>query len=309
MKMKLNRTKIFSGLSSFAIAAGIPAVADATTTMFQAAAQANADLIHQYSYDGASTAARLADQEGAIDLTEQAYGSGTTADLGYGLGGWDGTSQSFSSYRQIPGSDGDGGAQLRAPGVTFGATFSFEVIISPDVIGYSGGSFDLGYALATRDGGRGYFLVQGDGNLPSPTHPFSSTLGDGYNVGNTNIISGSPLVAGDWYYVAGSYTRNGTTDVTWTNYIANLSAGDTTLTAVGPFTNSGVYPDLAQNLGIGGRWDNGEAFQGKFDEVNLYSAALTGDTFQQHLTALIPEPSVIGLLVLGFIPFLRRRQA
>ena len=76
--------------------------------------------------------------------------------------------------------------------MTFGNTFSYEAIISPGQAGLGGGSFDLGYALATRVGSeRGYFLVQGDGNLPSPTHPFSSTLGNGYNVANTNIISGS----------------------------------------------------------------------------------------------------------------------
>jgi len=303
-----NNSQLIIGISSVALMALLSPSARATTTMFQASAQGEASLIHQYSFDGVSNADRRADQMGTIDLTEQAFGSGTTADLGYGLAGWDGTSQAFSSFRQIPGADSAGSAQLTAPGVTFGNTFSYEAIISPGQAGLGGG-LAIGFVLATRVGSeRGYFLVQGDGNLPSPTHPFSSTLGNGYNVANTNIITGA-LTAGDWYYVAGSYTRNGSANVTWTNYVANLTAGETVLNAAGPFTNTGVYPTGAQNVGIGGRWDNGESFPGLFDEVNLYSGALSEASFQANLDQLlIPEPTAPALLALALIPILGRRR-
>ena len=81
------------------------------------------------------------------------------------------------------------------------------------------------------------------------------------------------------------------------------------LSAAGPFTNTGVYQTGAQNVGIGGRWDNGESFAGLFDEVNLYRGALSEAAFQANLDQLlIPEPTVPALLALALIPILRRRR-
>ena len=66
---------------------------------------------------------------------------------------------------------------------------------------------------------------------------------------------------------------------------------------------------MLKNVGIGGRWDNGESFAGLFDEVNLYSGALSEAAFQANLDQLlIPEPTVPALLALALIPILRRRR-
>jgi len=279
----------FRHLLAVSLVAGIPRGAEATTEDLQNTAQAHPNLIHQWSFDGADVSTAGVDLKGSAHLVERSYGA--SEPLGYDVSGFDGTSNAFSTSRG-PGSDHAIGRFLWAGGANqlpaLGNTFSFEIIVQPAQDAITGGSFNLGYILASRVGDdRGYFLVQGDGNLPSPTHPFSSTLGNGYNVPNTNIIGGSPLTVGDWYYVAGSYTADPGVSVTWTNYYANLTAGGPLVTA-GPFTNAGgTYPiGTAIDFGIGGRWDNGEAFPGSIDEVNLYNAALDAATFQAHLIQL-----------------------
>ena len=292
--LKLKEAGLFRNLLFVSLVAGIPQGAEAATADLQNTAQANPNLIHQWSFDGEDVSTAGKDLKGSSDLAERIYGTPTAA-LGYNVGGFDGTSKAFSSNR-APGGDSAGGAYLKATGANqlpaLGDTFSFEIIVKPAQDAITGGTFNLGYVLSSRsadNASRGYFLMQGDGILPSPTHPFSSTLGNGYNAVNTNIITGSPLTVGDWYYVAGSYTADpGGANVTWTNYYANLTTGGPLVT-VGPFTNSGgTYPrGAAIDFGIGGRYDGQEAFPGSIDEVNLYSAALDGATFQAHLDQLL----------------------
>jgi hypothetical protein len=176
---------------------------------------------------------------------------------------------------------------LHQPLITLGESVSFEAIFQPLQEEILGGTWNLGYIVATRVGGvRGYFLIQGE-PAPSEGTVLTSTTGDGHRPDNTNRIL-EPVTAGHWYYVAGSYSAdivNGT--VTFTNYVADLTAGETVLTAVGPFTNSGgTYPIGDTTLGIGKRWDSGESFPGLIDEVNLYQAELGPAEFQAHLDAL-----------------------
>jgi hypothetical protein len=253
---------------------------------FQAAAQSNANLMHQYTFDGADDDARIEDKKGSADLEIKPFGSGTADDLGLGETGFDGSSQAVSIFRS-EGSDHTGGAALHQPSITLGESVSYEAIFQPRQEEISGGTWNLGYIVATRVGGdRGYFLIQGE-PAPSEGTVLTSTTGDGHRPDNTNRIL-EPVIAGHWYYAAGSYsadTENGT--VTFTNYIADLTAGDTVLTAVGPFTNSsGTYPIGDTTLGIGQRWDAGEAFPGLIDEVNLYQSELAQGEFQAHLDML-----------------------
>ncbi|NIP94850.1 MAG: hypothetical protein GWO24_15960, partial [Akkermansiaceae bacterium] len=91
------------------------------------------------------------------------------------------------------------------------------------------------YLISTRVGGdRGYFLTQG-GPLPSRGMRLASTMGNLHSDGNTNVLL-QAVTPGAWYYAAGSYRIDGGR-VTWTNYVADLTAGQTVLTQVGPFTN------------------------------------------------------------------------
>ena len=78
--------------------------------------------------------------------------------------------------------------------------------------------------------------------------------------------------------------------MTWTNYVADLTAGESGLTVIGPFTNSGgTYPQGATPLGIGGRWDGQESFAGFIDEVAFYNEALPASIFQKHLALISGE--------------------
>ena len=318
-KRKLGLSRNIFSVSLVALVAGIHQGADASTLDFRAAAQATTGLIHQWGFDGADVATAGRDLEGTANLAQKFYGNnlgGVITPIGYDQLGYDGTSKAFRSNRSA-GSDGAGGGYLKAetanPVSALGSTFSFEVIVKPDQAAITGGSFNLGYILSSRsadNNSRGYFLVQG---LPpaGATSPLSSIIGGGSSLINANTITPSALTVGDWYYVAGSYTANGTTNVTWTNYYANLTAGGPLVTS-GPFTNSaGTYPmGAAREFGIGGRYDGQEAFPGFIDEVNLYSTALSSSDFQAHLTqlAVVPEPSTVALLSLGLLSLARRRR-
>jgi hypothetical protein len=313
VKHNLKEAGLLRNLLFVTLVAGIHQGAEASTLSFRAAAQANAGLIHQWGFDGADVSTAGLDLEGATNLAQQIYGTG--APIAYDQLGYDGTSNAFRTNRSV-GSDATGGGYLKAtsanPVSALGSTFSFEIILKADQASITGGVNNLGYILSNRsadNASRGYFLVQGQAPLPAAASPFSSTLGSGYTVVNTNIITGSPLTVGDWYYVAGSYTAIPGVSVTWTNYFANLTTGGPLVTS-GPFTNSGgTYPiGAALQFGIGGRYDGQEAFPGYIDEVNLYSTALSGTDIQTNFNALIPEPSTFALFSLGLLSILRRRR-
>jgi len=250
---------------------------------------------------------------GGANLSEQSYGPTGVGALGYNSGGWDGTSTAASTYRLDPGNDAEDGAYFRATGasqITLGNNFSFEAIVQADHATLSGGSFNLSYIISSRPASdRGYFLTQG-GPIPSTGVQFASTMGNGHNASNTNTIVPT-ITVGNWYYLAGSHVANPGVDVTWTNYYADLTAGDMALTTAGPFTNSGGTYGLAtaMDFGIGGRWDGQEAFDGQLDEVSFYNTNLGAAAFQANLDALlIPEPSRFALLGLGLTSFLLRRR-
>ena len=111
---------------------------------------------------------------------------------------------------------------------------SYEVLFQADSDEISGGNFNLGYILTTRIGNdRGYFLVQGNAPLPSTGQQLSSTIGDGFAVRNQNLIL-ETIEADHWYFVSGSYVINDNNTTNFTNYIADLSAGETILKRIGP---------------------------------------------------------------------------
>lgn len=303
MKLKFGISK---GILSLALVAGIHQEAEAATINLQSAAQANPNLLHQWSFDGADPTARRADQEGTAHLNEV----GVAANLVYGAAGWDATSDAAAPFRTIPGSDfGASNASFQNSSITLGNAMSFEVLFRPTEAQITGGSFNLGYILSTRVGtNRGYFLLQGSAGGAADGNDLASMIGNPFGASNENTLQ-ETIVANNWYYAAGSYTTDGI-NTTFTNYFANLTAGDTTLTTVGPIVVAGSYPTTATPVGIGGRWDGaGEAFPGSIDEVNLYNTNLSGAAFQANLNQLlIPEPSTVGLLSLGLVSLLRRRR-
>ena len=263
---------------------GSSALSHAAVSDWQAAASSQPNLLHHYNFDGSTDQERMNDRMGEAHLAPRLFGSGTLEQLQLGVPGFDESSASARTHRG-PGSDNAEGAYLHTPSVTLGGAVSYEILFSPLDAGISGGAWNLGYILSARVGNdRGYFLTQG-GPLPSSGTSIKSTIGNSHSDPNTNTVL-DQFTAGNWYYVAGSYTvRQG--NVTWTNYVADLTAGETTLTAIGPFTNAGgTYPLVSSELGIGGRWDRQEAFSGFIDEVMFYDEALPGSVFQEHLSLL-----------------------
>ncbi|MCH8046792.1 MAG: PEP-CTERM sorting domain-containing protein [Planctomycetes bacterium] len=179
----------------------------------------------------------------------------------------------------------------------------------PDEAIIEGGDWNLGHILATRvDSNRGYFVIQGSaqeigGTFGVDGDDFSSVIGGSFNVSNEQTIA-ETMQADHWYYLAGSYTAAADgSSTTFTNYIADLTAGDTTLTTSGPITVTGTYPTGPTPLGIGNRWDAGEAFPGTIDEVNFYDAALDASVFQAHLDALTKAALQSDLTGNGFVDF------
>ena len=281
----MNNWRIFLWMG--AISWSLSSSAYATVSDWQAAARSLPDLLHQYSFDGITNEERTSDFKGNADLALRVFGSGTSDQLQLGVTGFDSSSDAVQTHRG-PGTDNAEGAYLRAESITLGDSTSFEILFSPLAPEITGGQWNLGYIISTRSGNdRGYFLTQG-GPLPSTGRRIESTIGNSHSDSNTTTVLES-FIPGHWYYVAGSYTR-GRNNVTWTNYVADLTLGQRNLTTVGPFTNSGgSYPLISTPLGIGGRWDAQESFSGLIDEVNFYNQALSSAVFQRHLSILLGD--------------------
>ncbi|MGE9267265.1 MAG: PEP-CTERM sorting domain-containing protein [Verrucomicrobiales bacterium] len=263
--------------------------AHATVMSWQSVVQNDADAMHLWSFEGATTTEQQNDSVGSNDLAKQ--GTGT---LNFGSG-YDGTSQSFTPDR------GNSTAYRTSTNINIPTTVSFELILSPD--DFSGG---FGYAFAGRasTNTRNYFVMQ------------VSSTGDLVNLSGNNFDSNrnafvTNATEGDWYYLAGTLSYDGT-NTTVNTWAANLSDSTPVLTQVasnqiegGTFVNDIQY-------GVGMLNNSGayqETFVGDIDEIALYSGLKDQSFFQSQLaTILVPEPSALALLALGALPLTRRRR-
>ena len=275
----------------------------ASVEELQASAAAHPNLLHQFTFDGADDIERRQDKAGnGGDLVENFTEGTTAADLTYGAVGWDDTSDAVGTFRENPGPDispNGRSAAFRIPSTTIPMTFSFEIIFQTFEAELSGGYFNLAYLLANRsaDGsGRGYFLMQGSSEQPfgSDGSDLASLIGNSFSPTN-EVTLAETVEPNHWYYVAGSYSTDGAS-TTFTNYIADLTAGETTLGVLGPTTVSGGYSTETGPFGVGTRYDGtGETLNGLIDEVNLYGAELSQAQFQENLNLLTggPAPFII----------------
>ena len=286
MKSSINNSKSYKILTIIGCIFFISSLVRGSVTDFQTIAQTDPDLTHQFTFDGETNEEKLEDKVSGVILAPRPYGSGTAQDLEYESPGYDNTSNSIATQRG-QGNDFANGAGLHNASITLNERMSYEVLFQANSDEISGGNFNLGYILTTRTGNdRGYFLVQGNAPLPSTGQQLSSTIGDGFAERNQNLIL-ETIEADHWYFVSGSYIINDDNTTTFTNYIADLTAGETILKRIGPFTNSGgPYPTGGSPVGIGGRWDAGESFPGQIDEINIYNRDKEQSFFQQHLDSI-----------------------
>ncbi len=265
-----------------ALALGLGAASATASVMdLRELVAADASLLHHYTFEGDTTAQRREDKASSLDLSVSAYGSGTGVSY---AAGFDITSTALRP--QVV--NAANGAGLQASGFAVSNTITVEALVAPN--GSAGGTYQ--YALAgSGSPTRAYFLFidKNDGDLELATGNTSFSDGNAQR----NVVAN--FKPGHWYYVASTFQNSGGNTIV-NSYVADLSAGDTTLTQT--LTNStigGTY-GTASNLGVGmfGGAAN-EALDGKLDEVAIYNgAALSQATLQGHLDALL-EPSATNV--------------
>jgi len=308
--LKLAAVSLAAGL----LIVGLASPAHGTTNDLQAAALANPNLMHGWSFEGADVTTAGVDIKGGNNLDEHNTNGDHSVDsthIVYNAPGFDGTSTGASTFNEIADGDmGHGDAFVTSGDIAPPATFSWEVVLQTGQVPIDGGTWDLGYVISHRVAGgpRGYFLWQGT-STGATGDGFTSLTGD-WIAGEATVVP-APLPENNWYYMAGTYTVNtgdGSSQVDL--YYADLTAGDTTLTHTA-FANPKAYDyGTAGPIGIGERYDSsGESFPGVLDEMYLYGAALSAQELQGHLDALwIPEPASMSLLALGALGLVARRR-
>jgi hypothetical protein len=300
-----------AGRAALAVWLAVLGGAEAGILDYQALVQANGSLIHYWNFEGEGASARQADKKGSADLTQQTYGSNPTA-VSFTTG-WNPTGAVAGSAALTTRTGGDRGTGASGAGLktadassetylNLPSTMTVEAVFRPDLASLSG-TDAVAYLVYSRpaSGSRGGFLFQG-GTSSSESGRVSSLIGSSFTSANQQTLLTS-LTPGNWYYAASTFVVSGGS-TTITSYIANLSAGQTTLTAVGSKTVSGDYiGDAPLGIGLGNfsKVNSNDkyqsAFPGAIDEVAIYGDALDQATLQTHLTALIvPEPEGLPLL-------------
>ncbi len=276
----IKRSFMFAAGAVAALGLLFACVADvsATTLEYQTLIQANAALQHHYTFDGASDPIRLEDKEGVADMNQS-----PDANLpALGAAGFDGTSSA---------ADFDGSGLMRlatgATAVTLDATsFTSEVVVRFDAVGTAGQ-----YVFTGNEGGGG------DRTLMA-LHDFLgadalAAVGGGVFGPGAEYIGGGSMVAGNWYFLAATFTSTGDIQT----YAADLTAGTPMVTGT-PITDpDGGYNTSATDLWVGGPWFSDTLFplDGATDELAIFNGELNATTIQAHLTALTgAPPAVIG---------------
>ena len=294
----------FRLLLSVLVVGVLAASANATVLDMRNLVSANADLWHHYTFedDGGGNGPED-DKAGTVDLARQDYGTGDVNQIAY-VQGFDSTTNALQPQRLA-----DGGAGLQSTSnVDWGAekaALTVEALVAPQELPGTFEGYAVGGAGSPR---RAYFIITN----PNAVRSLETRMGND-SLGASPLVS--PFTSGNWYYIANTYTVNGADDQVINSYVANLTAGETTLTPV--LTNYVANDRMggSQPLGVGILFNatNG-AFAGQIDEVALYTEVLTQSQLQGHLDALlIPEPNAIVLLCMGGLWLIgtgrRRREA
>jgi len=296
----------------------VPGKVQATVMDYQATIQGLGSLRHHYTFDGATDTVRREDKSPLFtdaDLNQVTNGSAST--LTYGAAGFDATSDSVTFTRNV-----DGGTYfLSAANVDLdNVATTVELLIRPTTVSYGDTQLAHVFNLSGSASARGYFAAMSGPS--TATDLFEADLGNSWSTGNSLTVR-SGLTAGHWYFYALTVENSGG-NATMTGYHADLTAGETTLTATSPKTVTGTYATgSGQNFGVGGMFHTSNPsqsflFPGSIDEAAVFDGALSQSAIQGHLDdVLVPEPSnipepstlaiwALGLLGLGLFGWWRR---
>jgi hypothetical protein len=242
------------------------------------------NLIHHYTFEGATLEEKYHDGRGGLDLSEvvmfDGRGGGT---LNPAAQGFDESTSAVASYRGYPGGNSTGvGLQSQGPFIP-PPKFTIELLLN--FAGSPEGNGTISVAVSTRDDDRncGFFVVAVD-------HGQLVHLMDGLAPWTESEIE---FIPGEWYYVASTFAvGEGTTTIN--SYVANLTRGQSKLTcAVKDQVARGV--PAASRLGIGKGFNATVAhaypWAGALDEVAVYNAVLDLTTLQEHLDAILGRPT------------------
>lgn len=249
---------------------------------FRAMVGARPDLLHHYTFEGATSEERRRDRRGGLHLVEAVMSGGRA-----------GGSAEFVASPLAPGESVLRPRRGTYAGNTVGAALQSEAVFHPPqamtvelLVCFAGfGAVRegaVGAALATRSGARdcGFFIVAVDAG--EIAHLFDGDEAWGG--------SEARLLPSEWYYLASTFLADPQTGTTTVNtYLANLTRGETSLQWVVRDEVCQGTP-AASRLGIGKGFDRNLAhaypWPGMIDEVAVYQVVLGRETLERHLEAL-----------------------
>jgi hypothetical protein len=242
------------------------------------------NLIHHYTFEGATLEEKYRDRRGDLDLSEVVMFAGRGGGaLNPAAQGFDQSTSAVAPYRGYPAGNSTG-VGLQSQGL-FTPPPKFTVELLLNFAGSPEGNGTISVAVSTRDDDRncGFFVVAVDrGQL---VH-----LMDGMAPWVEGEVE---FIPGDWYYVASTFSvAEGTTTIN--SYAANLSRGERKLTwaVKNQVANGAAAPS---RLGIGKGFNATVAhaypWSGALDEVAIYNAVLDPATLEEHLQAILGQPT------------------
>jgi hypothetical protein len=274
-----------------------------TVADLEALQSANGNLAHQYTFEGTydagtSTGTWLDNKAAATpDLSQTLFEAARKADQQ--TSAYDSSSKFANFDAFSSGAKGDG-LTSGASSITFATSGTIEYLVQVGTM---------------TNNGAGRFMVSGDGAGGSNDRfQFLVMYGTGVNEARMSlgansqrvVFGGSTGVAyneGDWYYVAQTWDFSSGSSVTMNAWVANLTAGDKSLTKtvnnqVNSFAGNGVA-----ELELGNLSNQANYFaDGGLDALAVYDAKLSESTIQNHFDKIQGRGTLGLYMILSFVP-------
>ena len=246
----------------------------------------NANVVYQYTFEGATDTNKLEQKVGTYEPDLVMYKNediNTSGDVTF-VSGFDASSIAVKTKTgwMSGGGRNTGAAVKTISNVTFSASGTIEYLVKTVL------KDDEGYALRGYDSSpssRWYFFANGS----SGTDKAYMMLGDASAVDLVGGSSGVAYNTGDWYYIIQTWSASGG-NITLNAWIANLNSASPVLTQTINNQVKSHAGGLDTILRLGSAADNYRYFNGELDAVAVYSSILDGATIEAHFNAVAPVP-------------------